>query len=111
MKTGDWRACKNFIVNEKMNAKVWELFHKPDTVRDMMTRKIQEESLRTYLFTYRLVLDVFSQKFLMEMTQLCCAMSQVCYAISWVLRNFLGVLCNYLGVLQNVHSVLLMSWM
>ena len=23
MKTGDWKACKNFIINEKMNAKVW----------------------------------------------------------------------------------------
>ena len=53
MKIGDWKSCKNFIVNEKMNAKVWELFHQPDSVREMMTEKIQEESLRTYLFTYR----------------------------------------------------------
>ena len=53
MKIEDWKSCKNFIVNEKMNAKVWELFHKPDSVREMMTEKIQEESLRTYLFTYR----------------------------------------------------------
>ena len=53
MKNGDWKACKNFIVNEKMNAKVWELFHQPDSVREMMTEKIQEESLRTYLFTFR----------------------------------------------------------
>ena len=24
MKNGDWRACKNYIINEKMNAKVFE---------------------------------------------------------------------------------------
>ena len=28
MKFGDWKACKNFIVNEKMNAKVMKDFFK-----------------------------------------------------------------------------------
>lgn len=28
MRRGDWRACLNFIVNEKMNAKVTFIFHK-----------------------------------------------------------------------------------
>ncbi|CAG2062390.1 unnamed protein product [Timema podura] len=52
MRNGNWAACKNFIINEKMNAKVWDLFHCADKVREMLTRLIQEEALRTYLFTY-----------------------------------------------------------
>uniref|UniRef100_A0A8V0X4N2 Eukaryotic translation initiation factor 3 subunit C N-terminal domain-containing protein n=1 Tax=Gallus gallus TaxID=9031 RepID=A0A8V0X4N2_CHICK len=57
MKTGDWRSCHRFIVNEKMNGKVWDLFPEADKVRAMLVRKIQEESLRTYLFTYSSVYD------------------------------------------------------
>jgi len=39
---------------------VWDLFYKADKVRELMTRKIQEESLRTYLFTYSKVYDSIS---------------------------------------------------
>ncbi|KAK6183766.1 hypothetical protein SNE40_006370 [Patella caerulea] len=70
MKTGDWKACKNFIINDKMNAKVWDLFFQPDKVRDMITVKIQEESLRTYLFTYSNVYDTLSLHTLAEMFEL-----------------------------------------
>ncbi|XP_046343350.1 eukaryotic translation initiation factor 3 subunit C-like isoform X2 [Haliotis rufescens] len=70
MKTGDWKACKNFIINEKMNAKVWDLFYHKDQVRDMITNKIQEESLRTYLFTYSSVYDSLSMDTLSEMFEL-----------------------------------------
>merc|ERR550519_240983 len=71
MRNGDWNGCKNFIINEKMNAKVWDLFYKPDKVRDMLTKKIQEETLRTYLFTYSKVFDSISlvtlaEQFLLE---------------------------------------------
>ena len=40
--------------------KVWDLFYDADSVRSMLTRKIQEESLRTYLFTYSNVYDSIS---------------------------------------------------
>ncbi|KAK3595722.1 hypothetical protein CHS0354_025344 [Potamilus streckersoni] len=70
MKTGDWKACKNFVINEKMNTKVWNLFPHPDRVRDMITSKIQEESLRTYLFTYSSVYDSLSLHTLAEMFEL-----------------------------------------
>lgn len=70
MKTGDWKACKNFIINEKMNSKVWDLFPDKDSVRDMIVSKIQEESLRTYLFTYSSVYDTLSLVTLSEMFEL-----------------------------------------
>ncbi|KYO41055.1 eukaryotic translation initiation factor 3 subunit C-like protein [Alligator mississippiensis] len=70
MKMGDWRTCHRFIVNEKMNGKVWDLFPEADKVRDMLVRKIQEESLRTYLFTYSSVYDSISMEILADMFQL-----------------------------------------
>ncbi|XP_065365981.1 eukaryotic translation initiation factor 3 subunit C [Calliphora vicina] len=52
MRCGNWQACVNFIVNKKMNTKVWDLFYESDRVREMLVKFIKEESLRTYLFTY-----------------------------------------------------------
>ena len=60
MRNGDWKKARDFIVNDKMNAKVWDLFYDADSVRNMLSRKIQEESMRTYLFTYSNVYDSIS---------------------------------------------------
>lgn len=70
MKMGDWKTCRQFIINEKMNGKVWDLFPAADRVRDMLVKKIQEESLRTYLFTYSSVYDCISMETLADMFQL-----------------------------------------
>ncbi|KAK7488251.1 hypothetical protein BaRGS_00020558 [Batillaria attramentaria] len=70
MKGGDWRACKNFIINEKMNGKVWDLFFQADKVRNLISSKIQEESLRTYLFCYSSVYDSIRLPYLAEMFEL-----------------------------------------
>uniref|UniRef100_A0A8C1H308 Eukaryotic translation initiation factor 3 subunit C n=1 Tax=Cyprinus carpio carpio TaxID=630221 RepID=A0A8C1H308_CYPCA len=70
MKMGDWRTCHSFIINEKMNSKVWDLFPETQCVREMLVRKIQEESLRTYLFTYSSVYDSISMETLSEMFEL-----------------------------------------
>lgn len=70
MRNGNWSACNNFIINEKMNAKVWDLFYQADKVRAMLTRLIKEEALRTYLFTYSHVYDSISMPKLAEMFQL-----------------------------------------
>ncbi|XP_041740627.2 eukaryotic translation initiation factor 3 subunit C-like [Coregonus clupeaformis] len=70
MKMGDWRTCHSFIINEKMNSKVWDLFPETHCVREMLVRKIQEESLRTYLFTYSSVYDSISMETLKEMFEL-----------------------------------------
>lgn len=70
MRVGNWRACRGFIINDKMNAKVWDLFHQADTVRAMIGQKIKEESLRTYLFAYSCVYDSLSIETLAEMFEL-----------------------------------------
>ncbi|XP_009976569.1 PREDICTED: eukaryotic translation initiation factor 3 subunit C-like, partial [Tauraco erythrolophus] len=36
MKMGDWRTCHRYVVNEKMNGKVWDLFPEADKVRAML---------------------------------------------------------------------------
>lgn len=56
MRVGNWRQCQEYIINEKMNAKVWNFFYNADKVKTMLSQKIREEALRTYLFTYRFVL-------------------------------------------------------
>ncbi|XP_059146411.1 eukaryotic translation initiation factor 3 subunit C-like isoform X2 [Physella acuta] len=70
MKNGDWKKCRDFIINEKMNAKVWDLFFQADKVRDMISAKIQEESLRTYLFRYSSMYDSLSLDSLAAMFQI-----------------------------------------
>ena len=70
MRNGDWKKCRDLIINEKMNTKVWDLFYEADKVRTMLARKIQEETLRTYLFTYSKVYDSISVVTLSEMFEL-----------------------------------------
>jgi len=70
MRNGDWEKCRDFIINPKMNAKVWDLFYEADKVRAMLARKIQEETLRTYLFTYSKVYNSISIATLAEMFKL-----------------------------------------
>ncbi|XP_059474549.1 eukaryotic translation initiation factor 3 subunit C [Neocloeon triangulifer] len=70
MRNGNWNACFNFIINDKMNAKVWDLFAQAEKVRVMLKQLIQEESLRTYLFTYSNVYDSISMEKLSRMFEL-----------------------------------------
>ncbi|XP_067635795.1 eukaryotic translation initiation factor 3 subunit C [Eurosta solidaginis] len=70
MRCGNWQACATFIVNKKMNTKVWDLFYEADRVRDMLVKFIKEESLRTYLFTYSNVYTSLSIPSLAQMYEL-----------------------------------------
>ncbi|XP_077289049.1 eukaryotic translation initiation factor 3 subunit c isoform X2 [Arctopsyche grandis] len=70
MRHGNWELCYNYIVNPKMNAKVWDLFYQADLVREMLLRLIREESMRTYLFTYSNVYASVSLETLQAMFQL-----------------------------------------
>ncbi|KAI8983873.1 eukaryotic translation initiation factor 3 subunit 8 N-terminus-domain-containing protein [Pilobolus umbonatus] len=46
--SGEWEKAKEYI----LAIKVWDLMTETDQIKDMLIRKIQEEGLRTYLFTY-----------------------------------------------------------
>uniref|UniRef100_A0A7E4UPA8 PCI domain-containing protein n=1 Tax=Panagrellus redivivus TaxID=6233 RepID=A0A7E4UPA8_PANRE len=53
-----------------MNAKVWNLFRNADTVKEMVVKRIQEESLRTYLLMYSTVYITVSLSNLVETFEL-----------------------------------------
>ena len=76
MKRGDWRQCKDYI----LSIKAWDLFIEVEPVKALLTRwgggsgdigggvrlpwygphthrKIQEETLRTYIFAYGEIYD------------------------------------------------------
>jgi translation initiation factor 3 subunit C len=48
LQAGEWEQARDLILSIKM----WALLDSVDEVKSMLTRKIQEEGLRTYLFTY-----------------------------------------------------------
>jgi translation initiation factor 3 subunit C len=70
MRNGDWRACLNFLINDKMNAKVWDLIPQSEKVKLMLTDKVKEESMRTYIFRYSSVYESISIETLAEMFEL-----------------------------------------
>lgn len=70
MRVGNWRSCRDLIINDKVNLKVWNLFHQADSVRSMLEEKIREGSLRSYLFTYSNVYDSISIAVLADMFDL-----------------------------------------
>ncbi|KAL3990909.1 Eukaryotic translation initiation factor 3 subunit 8 N-terminus family protein [Acanthocheilonema viteae] len=70
MLNGDWKKCRDFIVNDKMDAKVWNLFRNSEKVKEMVIRRIQEESLRTYLLMYSTVYTTVSLETLSQLFEL-----------------------------------------
>jgi translation initiation factor 3 subunit C len=70
MRNGDWRSCVNFLINEKMNAKVWNLMPQSDQTKTMLTKKVKEESLRTYLFRFSSIYESMSIENLAQMFEL-----------------------------------------
>lgn len=85
MRNGDWRGCLNYLINEKMNAKVWDLIPQSDKVKTMLTDKVKEETLRTYLFKYSSVYESIGIDSLAEMFEL--EKSQVYSSISKMIIN------------------------
>lgn len=70
MLKGDWRRCRDYVINDKMNAKVWNLFRNADAVKRMVVGRIQEETLRTYLLMYSTVYQTVSLDMLCELFEL-----------------------------------------
>ncbi|EAS29140.1 eukaryotic translation initiation factor 3 subunit C [Coccidioides immitis RS] len=53
---GDWKKA-----SETLNSiKIWDLMAQPDKIKAMLAQQIQEEGLRTYLFTYAPFYDTLS---------------------------------------------------
>ncbi|SAM00896.1 hypothetical protein [Absidia glauca] len=46
--SGEWERARDYI----LAIKVWDLLPDTDSIKSMLVRRIQEEGLRTYLFTY-----------------------------------------------------------
>ncbi|CAL8069829.1 unnamed protein product [Calicophoron daubneyi] len=60
MRYGNWKACTDYIINPKMDAKIWDLLFQSGRVKKVLEAKIKEESLRSFLFTYSAIHDSMS---------------------------------------------------
>lgn len=63
---GEWKKCSDFI----HSIKIWDLMSRPDDIKKMLSEQIQEEGLRTYLFTYAPFYDTLSVSTLASMFEL-----------------------------------------
>ena len=70
MKTGDWNKCKGFILSEKLSKRVWDFFYEPEKVREVLARRIQESSMRCFMFSNSAFYDAISVQSLSEMFEL-----------------------------------------
>src|ERR1700712_1320572 len=63
---GEWKKSTEFI----HSIKIWDLMAKPEEMKTMLSEQIQEEGLRTYLFTYAPYYDTLAVGTLSSMFEL-----------------------------------------
>lgn len=63
---GDWKKSTQFI----HNIKIWDLMPNSEEIKTMLSKQIQEEGLRTYLFTYAPFYDTLAVETLSNMFEL-----------------------------------------
>ncbi|KAI9372748.1 eukaryotic translation initiation factor 3 subunit 8 N-terminus-domain-containing protein [Aspergillus egyptiacus] len=63
---GDWKKAAEML----SSIKIWDLMPQPDKIKEMLSQQIQEEGLRTYLFTYAPFYDSLSISTLSTMFEL-----------------------------------------
>jgi len=63
---GEWKKCAEIL----LALPVWNIMQNSENVKSMLKRKIQEEGLRTYLFTYSSFYETFSLDGLCNMFEL-----------------------------------------
>ncbi|RAH51065.1 translation initiation factor eIF3 core subunit c [Aspergillus brunneoviolaceus CBS 621.78] len=63
---GDWKKAAEML----NSIKIWDLMPQPEKVKEMLSQQIQEEGLRTYLFTYAPFYDSLSLATLATMFEL-----------------------------------------
>jgi translation initiation factor 3 subunit C len=80
---GDWKKSRNLI----QRIKVWDLMGKDESerIKSMLGRKIQDEGVRTYLFTYSSFYDTLSLSSLGEMFDL--SMNDIRRLVTMMISN------------------------
>lgn len=63
---GEWKKAADYI----NSIKIWDLMAQTEKIKTMLSEQIQEEGLRTYLFTYASYYDTLSISTLAEMFEL-----------------------------------------
>ncbi|KAL4976075.1 eukaryotic translation initiation factor 3 subunit 8 N-terminus-domain-containing protein [Aspergillus desertorum] len=63
---GDWKKAAEML----NSIKIWDLMPQPEKIKEMLSQQIQEEGLRTYLFTYAPFYDSLSISTLATMFEL-----------------------------------------
>lgn len=63
---GEWKKAIEFI----HNIKIWELMPNTEGIKSLLAKQIQEEGLRTYLFTYAPFYDTLAVSTLSDMFEL-----------------------------------------
>lgn len=63
---GDWKKATTLL----NSIKIWELMAQPEKIKELLTHQIQEDGLRTYLFTYAPFYDTLSISSLATMFEL-----------------------------------------
>ncbi|KAI1489115.1 eukaryotic translation initiation factor 3 subunit 8 N-terminus-domain-containing protein [Biscogniauxia mediterranea] len=63
---GEWKKATNFV----HSIKIWDLMPNTDEIKTMLSKQIQEEGLRTYLFTYAPFYDTLAIATLASMFEL-----------------------------------------
>jgi translation initiation factor 3 subunit C len=75
---GEWKKATHFI----HSIKIWDLMPSADEIKAMLAKQIQEEGLRTYLFTYApfydtLAIDTLSTMFELDSTKVAAVVSKM----------------------------------
>jgi translation initiation factor 3 subunit C len=66
LSAGEWKKSAELI----NSIKIWELISNPEQIKEMLSAQIQEEGLRTYLFTYAPYYDTLAISTLADMFEL-----------------------------------------
>ncbi|PHH80398.1 hypothetical protein CDD82_1764 [Ophiocordyceps australis] len=75
---GEWKKSTNFI----HSIKIWDLMPNCEEIKTMLSKQIQEEGLRTYLFTYApfydtLALETLGSMFELDLTKVAAVVSKM----------------------------------
>ncbi|KAK7692712.1 hypothetical protein QCA50_004345 [Cerrena zonata] len=78
LQDGEWEKCRDLI----QDIKIWSLMPECASVKEMLAKRIQEEGLRTYLFTYAphystLSLSLLSRTFSLSLRQVTSIVSKM----------------------------------